>query len=464
MASQGMGFVISIFLARLLEPSEFGLIAMVMVIIGMAQVFTDIGLGGALIQRRRVLPVHYSSVFYFNVFAGLLLTCATYFSAGWIGKFYDNETLIPLAKILSLLFIINAFSGVQSVKLRKELNYRLLVKLGFTASLISGVIGVSLAFVGFGVWSLVAQSLAHGLIYNILIWSFGRWVPSMLFSFKELKQLWGFGFRIFLAGLLEAVFTRLNYLIIGKLFMPTTLGFFQRAKSLNLFVVSYSSASLMSVLFPVLSTIQNNLPRFQNVVIKTLGIISFVTFLLLGGIYVVSEELILLLFGDKWLSSVYFFKILAVSGFAYPVSALLVNILRSRGKSKALLRLQVYKKTLAAINFYVLFAWGIGMYLYGLIVVAVLGLSLNIIFASREIHLTFFRFVKPVTTQAVVSIIAVLVTLYLVGVLGIGGDILLIVVKGLVFIAMYLLMSWLFKTNSYCSFKEQVMSMARQKL
>ena len=157
-------------------------------------------------------------------------------------------------------------------------------------------------------------------------------------------QLWAYGFRMFLSGLLDAIFTRLDYLIIGKLFAPATLGFFQRAKSLNLMVAQNSSASLMSVLFPVLSKVQNDLQRFQRIVVKTMGIICFVVFLLLGGLYLVSEELIVLLFGEKWLPSVSYFQILVISGFGYPVSALLVNILSSRGKSKEFLLLEILKK------------------------------------------------------------------------------------------------------------------------
>ena len=464
MASQGMSFVISIFLARLLEPSEFGLIAMVMVIIGMAEVFTDIGLGGALIQRRRVLPIHYSSVFYFNVFASLLLTSVTYFSAGWIGKFYDNETLIPLAKILSLLFIINAFSSVHAVKLRKELNYRLLVKLGFTASLISGVIGVSLAFAGFGLWSLVAQTLSRGLISNILIWSFGRWVPSMLFSFKALKQLWGFGFRMFLSGLLDAIFTRLDFLVIGKMFPPETLGFFQRAKSLNLMAVKYSSASLMGILFPVLSKIQKDLPRFQNVVLKSLGIICFVVFLLLGGLYLVSAELITLVFGEKWLPSVRFFEVLVISGFGWPISSLLVNVLSSRGNSKAFLRVEILKKILLTTNLVVLMIWGIEVYLYGLIVQATLGVSLNIHFAAREISLPQSQFFKPIFVQALLAMGGVISTLLVVNQLGEWHDFVLLLIKGTLFALTYFLANWWIDTNSFRALKEQLIPIVKAKI
>jgi len=350
-ATHGMGFIVSVFLARLLEPSDFGLVAMVMVIIGIATVFTDIGLGSALIQRRRSHTTHYSSVFYFNIAIGLLLTTITYLSASWISEFYNNEQLILLTQVMSLLFIINAFTSVQSTILRKELNYKLLTKIRLISSLVSGVVGISLAFLDAGVWSLVAQALSMKIVYNIYIWIAAQWKPTLSFSWKALTQLWGFGFRMFLSGMLNAIFTRLDFIIIGKLFLPETLGFFQMAKSLNLMVVQYTSGSLTAVLFPVLSKVQNDLPRFQNIIIKSLGVISFVVFLLLGALYLISEELIVLLFTEKWLPSVEIFKILVLSGFSYPISALLVNILSSRGNSKAFLRLEIYKKLIALAHF-----------------------------------------------------------------------------------------------------------------
>ncbi len=463
MANHGMGFIVSIFLARLLEPSDFGLIAMVMVIIGIATVFTDVGLGGALIQRRRVRPIHYSSVFYFNIIVGVLLTLITYFSATWISEFYNNEQLIPIVQVMSLSFILGALSSVQTTRLRKELNYALLTKISLISSFISGAVGISMAFWGAGIWSLVAQILTMGIMYNILIWIVGRWRPSPIFSWKALTQLWGFGFRMFLSGVLDATFRRIDFLIIGKLFLPATLGYFQQAKSLNSMIVHYSSGSLMAVLFPVLSKIQNDLPRFQNIVIKTLGIISFVTFMLLGGFYLVSEELIVLLFGEKWLPSVEYFKIIVLGGYSYPVSALLVNVLSSRGNSKAFLRLEIYKKMIASVSFIVLYYYGIVAFLYSSVALVVLSVSVNIIFASREINLPFFKFAKLITIQASLAIISVLLTMFIVKDLELI-DIIMLIIKGFIFTSLYIGFNYLFKTNSYLYVFEQVMPVIRKKL
>ena len=456
LASNGMGFIISIFLARLLEPAEFGLIAMVMVVIGIAAVFSDSGLGVALIQRRRVLPIHYSSVFYFNIFVAILLSLLTFFSAGSIAEFYNNEELVPLAQVMSLSFIIGAFSSVQSIRLRKELNYALLTKITLTSSLISGVVGITLAFNGAGVWSLVAQTLTAGIISNILLWVTSQWRPSLTFSIKALRQLWTFGFHIFLTGLLDAIFTRLDVLVIGKMFTPATLGFYNRAKALDQMIVSYSAGSLMAVLFPVLSKVQNDLPRFQNILIKSYGIISFVIFLLLGMFYLISEELIVLLFSEKWLPSVVYFKILVLIGFALPLSILLVSILTSRGKSKLVFRISIYKKILFVVNLYFGFSFGIEGHLYGLIGVHVVGLLINIYYGAKEINLSSYLFIKATSVQLIISVISAIITLLLIQTME-YNNLIMLVMKSSIFVILYLVISWMLTTDPYLYFYEQFM-------
>ncbi len=462
LARSGMGFIVSIFLARLLEPSEFGLIAMVTVLIAMADIFTDIGLGGALIQRRRVLPVHYSSVFYFNLLVASLLTMIVYFSAEKIALFYHNEQLVLLTKVLAFTFIISAFSSLQTIKLRKELGHKLITKITLVASLIGGVVGVSLAFYGAGVWSLVVQGFVQGIGYNLIIWNRAKWKPTLQFSLKALLQLWAFGFRMFLTGLIDNIFTRLDYMVIGKLFDATSLGFYQRGKALNLFVIQYSSESLMSILFPALSLVQNNLPRFQSIVMKSYGIISFVTFLLLGGMFVISEELIVLLFGPKWLPSVHFFEILVLSGFVRPMGALMMNILLSRGRSKVVLKMALYKVTIALLNFVVLYLWGMDAFLYGLIVVGIWDIGINIYFASKEIVLPMHYFIKPFVVQYAIGIVAVVMTEWLLG----GVDqalFVLLVLKGSLFTILYIGLNYLLKSDSFELFMVQVRPLLAKK-
>ena len=456
-------FIVMIILARLLTPADFGLIAMIMVIVGIATIFSDIGLGGALIQRRRVLQIHYSSVFFFNISAGFILTTITFFSANLIANFYNNVELVPIVQVMSTLFIISSFHALQIVILRKELNYKLLTQVTLIASISSGIIGIILAFLDFGVWSLVAQILSRELITNIVIWKKTSWIPSFAFSFKALKQLWGYGFNMFLSGVIDTIYEKLDYMLIGKLFSPSILGFFHQAKQLNLFVIKYSSGSLMSVLFPVLSKIQKDIFYFRRVVIKSLGIICFITFLILGELYITSDELIVGLFGDKWEPSIYYFKILALSGFAYPISALMVNILSSRGKSKDFLKLEIYKKIIQSINLYILYLYGIDVFLYGLIITSILATSLNIKFATNEIGLSFISVVKPILVSALITIAIVLLIISITDFINLN-DFFMIVIKGGLFMILYIAINWIFRVKSFQYIMEQIQPILNKRI
>ena len=449
-----MGFVVSIILARLLEPSDFGTVAMVMAIVGIAGIFGDVGLGSALIQRRRVMPIHYSSVFYFNIIVGFFLTLITFSIAPYIGGFYNNMELVTIAQVLSFSFIIGAFSSLQNTKLRKELNYALLTKLQVVSSAVSGILGISMAFYGAGAWSLVAQSLVQGIIYNLMIWTVSQWKPKAEFSLRALKQLWAFGFRMFLSSLLDTIFGRLDTIIIGKLFTPATLGYFNRAKALDQLVISYSSSSLLSVLFPLLSKVKNDLPRFRSIVKKAFGLILFVTFFLVGELYLVSHEVIVLLFGEKWLQSVEYFKILALAGFGYPVSALLVNIISSRGNSKVFLRLEIFKKILFGGNLSIGFIWGVEGYLYGLIIVMFLAVYMNIYFASKEIDMSQAEFIVPVVIQAMLTALIVMVFVFINKGLGLPLFFMLLI-KGGEFAVAYFLINKILNTYAHRFFWDE---------
>lgn len=461
-AKLGMGFIISIFLARLLEPSDFGLFAMVMVIVMMADVFTDIGLGAALIQRRKLHKVHYSSVFYFNVFIGTILTIVTFFSANQISIFYDNDALVPITQAISFIFILSTFGSVQTIRLRKELHYKLLTKLTLSSSLISGIVGISMAFYGAGVWSLVVQGLLSKTLYTIFVWHSSTWRPGFIFSLKALMQLWAFGFRMFFVELLGAIVLRLDYIIIGKIFAATTLGFYQRGKSLNELVIRTAAEPLMTIMFPVLSKIQNDLSRMQNVIIKLSGIVIFVTFLIISNIYLVSEELIVLLFSDKWLPSVPYLQLLLMSGIFFPINILLINVLSSRGNSKAYLRMAILKKTLNVLNLYVGFQLGIEGFLYGLILVEFINTIISVLFVSREISLSYMLLLKPIIIQIVISLSAVLATIFLVQNMDFG-NLLFIIIKSLIFTLIYLIINRLMKTSSYIYFIEEFIPLIKKK-
>ena len=334
LADLGVGFFISIILARLLAPEEFGLLAMAAVVIALAQVLIDSGLSTALIQRKEVTDAHYGSFFVFNVVVGSLLTIIFFSLSEVVADFYDRPELKPILQALSFNFIINSFTRVQGAWLTKQLNFGILTTARITSVIVSGSIGVTLAILGYGVWALVVQSLLGGITSNLYIVFAVKWRPKFIFKWNALKELWSFGFRMFLSSLIGTIIKQADALITGKLFSPATLGYYHRAKSFNLFVIKYTSGSLNSVLFPALSAIQNNEERYKQVVFKAFEILCFITFGLLGFLYITAEDIIIILFSDKWLPSVAIFKILLLNGYAFPLSALLMNILMSKGNSK----------------------------------------------------------------------------------------------------------------------------------
>lgn len=455
LGGHGIGFLFTIFLARLLDPSDFGLIAMVMVYVGVAAIFTDAGLAGALVQRKNVGQIHYSSVFYFNLLAALSLAGLTYFSASSIALFYQNQDLLPIAQIMSASFVINALCSVQSVKLRKDLNYSALTKAGLCASLLGGIVGIVLALNGFGVYSLVAQSISTSAIRAVMIWLTCRWSPSAQFSYAALKQLWVYGFRMFLVSLMNAVSIRLDVLVIGKLFPAATLGYFDLAKRFSMLVNQYSSGSLMSVMFPVLSKIQSEHDRFKKTVCKTLDILSMLVFLIVGLLYLSSEHLIVFLYSEKWSPSVVYLKLLLLSGFAYPLNALLVNVLTSKGNSKAFLRMAIIKKIFFFLNIANFFIWGIEGYLIGLVFVGVINTSITIVYASREMDIRYAVLAKPIAYQACIFAFSLIFVLELRGVLSISFFA-NFATECLMFLFLFLTQNWLLKTESWRSVKDQV--------
>ncbi len=412
-AGQFVHFVTSIILARILLPEDFGLLAMITIIITVSRTLVDSGLGLSLIQRQDVTEKHYSSVFFFNIVIGLCLATILFCVSGLIADFYRQPMLVNITKAMSLIFIISSFGNVQRVKLRKTLNYRAITQSSLLSAIGSGTIGISLALCGFGVWSLVIQGLTQPLFSNILLYLQLRWSPKLQFDWQSLKQLWSFGFRMFISKFLDSLFINLDSVVIGKLFSPAILGYFFRAKSLTNIVVQYSSGSLANVLFPAFSQIQHDKERMKRVVFKTYHFLCMVVFFLTGLMYITGEDIVITLFTEKWLPSVPIFKILILCCYVGPLSGLLMNILSSQGNSKDYLRLEIIKKVFSVANLLVGFQFGFYGYLYGYAIISAFILFFNIFYASKEIHVSIWFFWQKIFPYMVICIVCVVVLIIL---------------------------------------------------
>ena len=382
---QGIRLVISIILARLLLPAQFGLIAMLAIFMAIAQAFLNSGFGQALIQKKEATHVDSCSIFYFNILvsivaAGLLCLCAP-----WIAAFYEEPILIPLTRFLSLNLIINSFSLIHTTLLTKRIDFKTQLKVSITATIISGIVGVTLAYRGFGVWSLAVQIVMSTLIRTVLLWFLNTWRPSLVFSFSSLRSLFAYGSKLLFAGLLDTVFRNIYLVVIGKIFTATDLGFYSRARNWQRFPTENLAGSVIRVTFPVFSSVQDDITRLKRGVRKALTTLNLLNFPMMIGLLVTAKPLVLVLLTEKWLPCVPYLQLLCVMGLFYPLHLINLNVLMAKGRSDLFLRLEILKKILVAIAIAVTYRWGIQAMIYGQITVSVLSYYLNSYYTGRLI-------------------------------------------------------------------------------
>jgi O-antigen/teichoic acid export membrane protein len=454
--NQGIGFIISIILARILTPEDFGLVGMTMVVVSFSQVFMDMGFSTALIQKQEITEEQFSTVFYLNILLGAFLTLLMFICSGVIADFYNQPAISSLMKGISFLFIINSLSIVQTTQFLKAIDLKPLTIFRGLAVIISGCIGISMAYTGYGVWSLVAQSILNALIYTVLIWIKSSWRPRTYFDLHAISDLWRYGAKIFMPNLIESIFSRLDVLIIGKIFSPSTLGFYTRAQSLNNLVVQYTSGSLMKVFFPAISRYQQDTTKVTEIYKMTLVVVSFAALGLLSVLFVCAEDIIILLFTIKWIKSVEYFRMLTLGGFAYPLSSLMVNIISARGKSGDYFKLDLIKKTILSFIFIIGFQNGISTFLIGLVIFSFIGVIINMYFVSREINLSLLIQIKAIAPYFLIAIISAFVGMNL----KIDGlmlpRMLSFIIEASIVVGIYIILNVLVKSKALIILKEKI--------
>jgi O-antigen/teichoic acid export membrane protein len=376
-ALQGIRFIIGIVLARLLFPEQFGLIGMLTIFIAVAQSFLDSGFGAALIQKKESTQKDICSIFYFNILVGILIAGILYLVAPFISSFYNQPILTPLTRAMSLVIIINSFGLIQSTILSKQIDFKTQTKVSLIASVLSGIIGITMAASGFGVWSLVVQQVSSAFFRTVFLWFLNPWRPALIFSLKSLREMFSFGSRLLASGLLNQIFDNIYLLVIGKLFSATDLGFFTRAQTLYS-VPSHSLADMVGrVTFPVFSTIQDDPVRLKRGLKKTLTSLVLFHFPMMIGLAVISRPLVLVLLTEKWSESIPYLQLICIAGLLYPVHFINLNVLKALGRSNLFLRLEIIKKALIVINIAVTWRWGISAMICGMIVQSIIAYYLN---------------------------------------------------------------------------------------
>jgi teichuronic acid exporter len=340
-----------------------------------------------------------------------LLSLAFVLAAPEIAAYFGSPGLCPVVRAMSIILIISSLTTVQEAMLRKNMKFGSLTQAKIAGTLGGGIIGIGMAWMGFGVWSLVAQTIVSRLISGIGYWLSCEWRPKLVFRIVAIKELWSFSFNLFLSGILNSAFSQIDSLIIARVFSPTELGFYSRAKSLNSFVVRYSSDSIGAVTFPAMSAIKQDRRQLLDLGLRAEVMVAFLAFGLLGWLYVSSEPLIISLFGAKWQPTVDIFKLLCLSGFAYPVSAATLSMLKASGDSRSFLTVEMLKKAVALSCLVVGFQFGLRGFLISLVVSGTISVLLNMGFVGKSLGISVGHQIRPLLVYMPLAIGASVVTM-----------------------------------------------------
>lgn len=451
-----IGFLSNLVLARLLMPDDFGCIAMLYVFIAISTIFVSSGLGSALIQRKNPTHVDYTTVFYWNLFFSLIFYLLLFFSAPAIARFYDIPLLKNVLRVQSLTLLIHAFAMVQSTQLQKQLRFKELSIRNLIAAVVGTIVGVGMAFAGFGVWSLVASSLCSALAGVLLLWRMSSWRPTWEFSWKSLGSLFSFGGLMLLSNLVETIYVNIQRLIIGKLFAARDLGYYNQAKKLEEIPTSTLSTIVNEVSLPVFSQLQDDRDKLVMALHKNVKAITYLNFPLMMLLIVIAHPIITFLYSSKWEPSVPYFQILCLYGFLYTLNTLNTNIVKALGKGALFFFLQLFKR-LIGIGMIVVGVkwWGIMGMMWAIAIFGLVCYIINTIVVGK-----LLRYGLP--RQFLDWLPCLLVTAAAAAVAWASGRVLhineyvLMIIQALLFSFVYIFISHLFKLEAFTIYSEIV--------
>ena len=329
----GVSFVVSIVLARLLSPDDYGLIGIIAIFTAVCSTFIYAGFGTALIRKKDATDEDYNTVFLVNLVTSLFLYAVIYLCSPLIADFFKREELIALTRVSALGMIIGALALVQQTILTKRIDFKTQTKITFIASIVSGAVGIVMALVGFGVWALVYQGLVSGIVRTMLLWIYNKWIPNLRFSNKSFQELFGFGWKLMVSSLLDTVWKQLYQVVVGKFYNPATLGQYTRANGFSELFSSNLTSVVQRVTYPVLSNIQDEKERMVVAYRKIIKFTMFISSIAMFALGAVSEPLLYCLIGPKWHEAATYLPLICISASTYPIHALNLNMLQVQGRS-----------------------------------------------------------------------------------------------------------------------------------
>lgn len=448
-STMGIGFISGIILARLLMPEDYGAIGMLAIFMSLAEVFIDAGFGSALIQKKNPTQTDYSTVFYFNIGMSAILYAILFFSAPAIADFYRMPILSKILRVQGLILFIYAFNIIQRNQIRKNLKFKKLSKISIITYIVALIVTVLMAYLGFGVWALVVQHFIGALIPCVFFWVTMNWRPTLEYSWASFKELFGFGCYMFLTHLYTTFSQRITGLLVGRWYNASTMGYYSKASLLNKHATLSIAGVMIQTTYPLYASVQDDKERLANMVKHITSTLAYITVPMLTLLILIAKPLIVLLYSDRWLTSVPFFQILCIGGMAGCLQAVNQQTIAAIGKSKVFFVWTIIKQSIGiTLQVVGIIVWGIWGLLVGKVMASCFSYFVNITLVSKHVGYKNYQQLKDLSPIFIVSGLAALAGYWGTSVLGLGlyADGL---VKTLIFTAIYLGWSIFFKPESF---------------
>lgn len=448
---QGVSFVLTLVIARLVLPEEYGLIAMLSIFISIAQTFVDSGFSNALIQKQGRTDTDCSTVFYFNIIVGLLFYLFLFVFAPYIADFYHEPRLIEITRWVALSFVFSSLSVVQRALLTIRHDFKSQAIASFISVILSGALGVLLAFQGYGVWALVAQTLTNQFVSSVLLWIFTKWNPLIAFSFDSFKTLFSFGSKLLLSSLINTIYTNIYTIIIGRYYKASDLGYYSNANQLSQFSVISLANVLHRAIYPYQCELQNDDVRLHKLFLQYLRISAYISFPIMIAIISLAEPFVRVVLTEKWLPCVPMIRILGVAYLFYVISHINCQMLNVKGKSGLFLRAEIIKKVVAVSLLITALPFGIKALCWSMAINGMCDLFIIIPFVKKVTPTGFLEELKCLLTSLCLSVTAGLVAF--VPTLLFVNFYLQLLIGFILFCALYLGLSIILKLQEYTELK-----------
>lgn len=384
-AGQGVTFLVGLVLARLLTPQEYGLIGYILIIVAILNSIVDSGFSNALIRKKDAAGIDYDTTFIFNMALSLLMAGVMIVTAGPVSRFLNEPELVPLIRAMSAIVIINAAAIIQRTSLTKRVDFKTQTKVSLISSIASGAVGIGMAAGGMGVWSLVGQQISRQLLNTVFLWAFNRWLPRWRFSWESFRELFGFGWKLMVSGLIDTAWKEVYQLVIGKCYTTATLGQYTRGKQFSDIFSSNMTTVIQRVSYPVLSSVQDEKTRLKEGYRKIIRITMLLSFVLMFGLGAVAESLLHVLIGGQWAEAAGYLQIIVFTACLYPLHAINLNMLQVEGRSDLFLKLEIVKKIVAVgpilLGIFISIRW----MLWSSVLVGIVSYFLNSYFSGKMI-------------------------------------------------------------------------------